>query len=143
MLWSVPHQLWCFGLEHQTRLMHFIPRGQHDRSGYEMVTGKTPDVSEYLDFDFYNLVWYWWSLHPSLFKHNRELAQWMGIAHSVGSYMCYWLMPIYGNPVVNTTVQHITAKDLRNPDIKLQVDKFTSKLRDCLNNNIFILLSND
>jgi hypothetical protein len=54
---NVPQCLWCFGLEHQARLMHFIPRGHHERSGYEMITGKTPDISEYLDFDFYDLVW--------------------------------------------------------------------------------------
>jgi hypothetical protein len=54
---NIPRRLWCFGLEHQARLMHFIPRGRNDRSGYEIITGKTPDISEYLDFDFYDLVW--------------------------------------------------------------------------------------
>ena len=59
-----------------------------------MITGKTPDISEYLDFDFYDLVWYWRQPHPSLSEHDRELARWMGIAHRVGSDMCYWLMPV-------------------------------------------------
>jgi hypothetical protein len=53
---NIPRRLWCFGLEHQAKLMHFIPRGRNDQSGYEMITGKTPDSSEYLDFDFYDLV---------------------------------------------------------------------------------------
>jgi hypothetical protein len=26
---NVPRQLWCFGLEHQARLMQFIPRGHN------------------------------------------------------------------------------------------------------------------
>ncbi len=26
---NVPRQLWCFGLKHQARLMHFIPRGHN------------------------------------------------------------------------------------------------------------------
>ena len=71
----VPRQLWCFGLKHQARLMNFIPWGCHERSGYEMITGKTPDISEYLDFDFYDLVWYWCQPNPSLSEHDRELAQ--------------------------------------------------------------------
>jgi hypothetical protein len=29
------------------------------RSGYEQVTGKTPNISELLDFEFYDLVWWW------------------------------------------------------------------------------------
>ena len=70
----VPRRLWCFGLEHQARLMNFIPRGRNEQSGYEMITGKTPDISEYLDFDFYDLVWYWRQPHPSLSEHDCELA---------------------------------------------------------------------
>jgi hypothetical protein len=26
--------------------------------GYEEVTGQTPDISEWLDFEFYDLVWW-------------------------------------------------------------------------------------
>jgi hypothetical protein len=78
---NIPRQLWCFGLEHQARLMHFILQGRNDRSGYEFITGKTPDISEYLDFDFYDLVWYWRLPNPSLSEHDCELARWMGVAH--------------------------------------------------------------
>jgi hypothetical protein len=72
---NVPRHLWCFGLEHQAHLMHFIPRGHHEQSGYKMITGKTPDISEYLDFDFYDLVWYWRQPSPSLSEHDQELAR--------------------------------------------------------------------
>ncbi len=71
---NVPKRLWCFGLEHQACLMHFIPRGRNNRMGYKMILGRIPDISEYLDFDFFNLVWYWHLPHPSLSKHDCELA---------------------------------------------------------------------
>ena len=29
------------------------------KTPYEHVLGETPDISEYLDFEFYQLVWYW------------------------------------------------------------------------------------
>jgi hypothetical protein len=29
------------------------------RSGYEQVTGETCNISEWLDFEFYDLVWWW------------------------------------------------------------------------------------
>jgi hypothetical protein len=76
---NVPKWLWCFGLEHQALLMHFILRGQNDRMGYKMIMGRTPDISEYLDFDFFDLVRYWRLPHPSISEHDRELARWMGI----------------------------------------------------------------
>jgi hypothetical protein len=90
-----------FGLEHQARLMHFIPRGHHEQSGYKMIKGESLDISEYLDFNFYDLVWYWRQPSPSLSEHDQELARWMGVAHRVGSDMCYWLMLVSGIPVVN------------------------------------------
>ena len=140
---SIPSRLWCFGLEQQARLMHFILRGRHERSGYEMITGKTPDTSEYLDFDFYDLVWYWRGPHPSLSKHDCELASWMGAAHRVGSDMCYWLMPVSGIPVVNSTIQHITAEDLCNPDIKSRIDDFNTRLMTRLDDMNFVLPNRD
>lgn len=139
----IPSRLWCFGIEHQAKLLQFIPRGRNERSGYEMLTGTTPDISEYLDFDFYDLVWYWRSSHPSLSEHDRELARWMGVAHRVGSDMCYWLMPVSGIPVVNTTVQHVTLEDLRNPEIKARVEEFNTKLDERLNDTNFVLPGND
>lgn len=140
---NIPRRLWCFGLEHQARLMNFIPRGRNERSGYEIVTDQTPDISEYLDFDFYDLVWYWRSAHPSLSEHDRELARWMGVAHRVGSDMCYWLMPVSGVPVVNMTAQHVTAEDLRNPDIKARVDDFDMRLDRWMDDTNFVLPGND
>ena len=139
----VPRRLWCFGLEHQARLMNFIPRGRHERSGYEMITGKTPDISEYLDFDFYDLVWYWRQPHPSLSEHDRELARWMGVAHRVGSDMCYWLMPVSGVPVVNSSVQHVTADERRNPEITHRIEDFNTRLNTRLDDTNFALPGGD
>jgi len=122
----IPQQLWCFGLEHQAKLMHFIPWGHNERSGYEMITDKTLDVSEYLDFDFYDLVWYWQTPNPSLSGHDRELARWMGVAHRMGSDMCYWLMPVSGVPVVNSSIQHVTAADLHDSQVIERVHDFNT-----------------
>ena len=108
-----------------------------------MITGKTPDISEYLDFDFYDLVWYWRAPHPSMAENTRELARWMGVAHRVGSDMCYWLMPVSGIPVVNSTVQHVTAEDMRDPDINARIEDFNTKLAEHLDDTNFVLGGED
>ena len=118
-------------------LMSFIPQGPSGRTGYEMVTGQTPDISEFLDFDFYDLVWYHVDQHASTGQQNRKLARWVGIAHKIGSALCYWLIPVSGKPVAKTTVQHVTSEDLRNPEIKAQVDEFNKKLGERLNDENF------
>jgi hypothetical protein len=93
---NIPRRLWCFGFEHQARLMQFTPRGHNECTGFEMITVVAPDISEYCDFNIYDLVWYWRAPHPLMAEHDRELARWMGVAHRYGSDMCYWLMPVSG-----------------------------------------------
>jgi hypothetical protein len=51
--------LWDYGLVYKGKLLTEMSRGNDGRSGYEQVTGKTPDISEWLDFEFYDLVWWW------------------------------------------------------------------------------------
>mmetsp|Transcript_38822 Transcript_38822/g.82849 ORF Transcript_38822/g.82849 Transcript_38822/m.82849 type:complete len:728 (-) Transcript_38822:475-2658(-) len=121
---KVPRRLWDFLAVHQSKMMTFIPRGSSGRTGHEIVTGQTPDISEYLDFDFYDLVWYLVDKHPSTGQQNRQLARWAGVSHRIGTAMCYWLIPVSGRPIAETTVQHVTADDMRDVNIKAQIDEF-------------------
>ena len=85
---SVPRRMWDFGLVHQSEIVQCIPQ-DNGHSGYKEVTGVMPDISEYLDFDFWDLVWYWDKCHPSLSKYDRLFAHWAGVSHHVGSDLCY------------------------------------------------------
>ena len=52
-------RLWDYGLVYEGKLLTRMSRGNDGRSGYKQVTGETPDISEWLDFEFYDLVWWW------------------------------------------------------------------------------------
>jgi hypothetical protein len=74
------------------------------RTPLEAITGETPDISEYLDFGFYDLVW---------FKENAglgetQLGRFLDVDHAVGSLMSYKILPRSGIPVSRTTVQRVT-----------------------------------
>jgi hypothetical protein len=59
---NVYSQLWDSGLVYEGELLTRISRGNDGRSGYEQVehvTGETPNISEWLDFEFYDLIWWW------------------------------------------------------------------------------------
>ncbi len=53
--------------------------------------------------------------------------------------------PRFGDilPIALTTVQHVMAEDLRNPDIQSRVDDFTTKLDKRLDDSNFVLPGND
>ena len=131
---NVPGRLWCFGIEHIDQLRQLLPRGPDGMTGYQMITGKRPDISELLDFEFYQLVW----MHTEgkdLAKPNRELARWLGIARIVGGDMTYWVLPKSCIPVAESTVQHVTVSDMDEPDMKERVEKFNKDMREKIARN--------
>jgi hypothetical protein len=52
-----PQELWDYGLLYESNNLNRIPRGCHQCTGIKMVTGETPDTSEWIDFEFYDRVW--------------------------------------------------------------------------------------
>ena len=51
---KLPKRVWDYGFVHQAEVLSRIYRGMTRRTGIEEVTGKTPDISEWLEFDFYD-----------------------------------------------------------------------------------------
>jgi hypothetical protein len=83
---KVPKQLWSYGFGQSAKIMQILPRTNlNNRTPMESVTGNTPDIFEYLDFDFYfdfyDIVWYYPGVHPSISKDNRALGRWVGVSH--------------------------------------------------------------
>ena len=59
-------------------MMQFILRGQGEKLVYEYITVKTPNIFEYCDFNFYDLVWYYKEKQPPRQirgSGNREVAR--------------------------------------------------------------------
>jgi hypothetical protein len=105
-------------LIYKANILNRLPRGKSTRTGLEIVTGETPDISEWTDFGFYDRVWVYDHKKIELDGTGRRLARWLGVAHCVGSDLCYWLLLSTGHVVARTTVQHVTREDILNPEIK-------------------------
>ena len=59
---NVPKWLWDLRLIYRAEIMSRMACGNDNWTGYKEVTGQTLDISEWLDFEFYDLVW--WINHP-------------------------------------------------------------------------------
>ena len=136
----MPNQPWEFGIKHQTEAIQFSSRGRLNKStASKAVTGKTPDISEYLDFDFYNLVWYFTGVHPSISGNNCLLGIWLGVSHQIGSGMCYWIMKKIGVPIAETTVKYVTKYNILDADKSNQITQFSGALDTNINNSDFLI----
>jgi hypothetical protein len=56
---GAPSCLWDYGLVYISEIQSLLALDRDQRPGLERITGNTIDISEWLDFDFYDLVWYW------------------------------------------------------------------------------------
>ena len=128
---KVPPRLWDYGLVYETNILNRIPRGQQQRTGIEIVTGETPDISEFIDFEFYDRVWYYDQKKIEVDGSGRRLAQeWLGVAHRVGSDLCYWLLLDSGKVIARTTVQHVVRDDYLNDDVKHDIESFDRSIEE-------------
>jgi len=60
-MWSkgFPKKLCYYGLVLVSEITNRTARGPDSRTPMEEITGNTPDISMWLDFDFYDWCWYW------------------------------------------------------------------------------------
>jgi hypothetical protein len=52
-------------------------------------------------------------------------------------------MPVSSTPVVNSSIQHVTSEDLRNPDLKVRINNFNEKLHTRMDDTNFTLPGKD
>jgi hypothetical protein len=55
---QVPRWLWDYGLVYIAEIQSILAPGANLQSGIERLTGDTINISEWLDFDFYDRIWY-------------------------------------------------------------------------------------
>jgi hypothetical protein len=128
---KVPSRLWDYAMVHVTKLMNFTAQGQNGRTGHEEVTGETPDISEYVDFDFYDWVWYWDTPDKD---NSPKIGRWLGPSHRIGAAMCYYILVQNGEVVSRSSVLHMTIVEMMKDDIKSKMesydDEVNGRLRD-------------
>ena len=124
---GVPPRLWDYGISwvcETGNLTVSSSRYAKGRTALEIITGETPDITQYLDFGFYEWVAY---------KQNAgvgpgELARWLGISHKTGPLMSYWVVPLSGIPISVTTVQRLTNLEQQTTQWIRRCTEFDAKL---------------
>ena len=102
----------------------------------EEVTGETADISKYLDFGFYDRVWY----HANTGLGERLHGRWLGVAHRIGSLMLYWILTQTGSVIARTTVQRVTSLEYQVDENKDIFREFDLEIKKRLNVPLIINL---
>jgi ribosomal protein L15 len=131
---NIPPKLWDYSMVHITKLMNFTARGQNGRTGHEEITGETPDISEYVDFDFYDWVWYWDTPDK---ENSPKIGHWLSPLHRIGASMCFYVLAKTGEIVSRSSVQHLTQLEMMKDEIKACLEQFDNEVGGRLRNEGF------
>jgi Reverse transcriptase (RNA-dependent DNA polymerase) len=125
---KVPPRLWDYGFTwvcETDNVCANMSRHADGRTPLEVITGETPDISEYMDFDFYDWVLY----RSNAGLGEVEVARWLGVSHRVGRLMSYWLLPISGIPISATTVQRMTNDEKTTEEMQRRMAQYEEHLQ--------------
>jgi Reverse transcriptase (RNA-dependent DNA polymerase) len=131
----VSYRLWDYALVYESQIMTRTARSPSHRTGFEKVVGRTPDISEWLDFTFYDRVWYWYQPGD---EDNPRLGRWIGVAEQVGSGMTYWILGETGTVTARSTVQHVTDHEMLSYDMRKRLEEFDAALAKAIKPGKFL-----
>ena len=86
---NIPPRLWSYQQRYECGLLTMTARLKDGCSAHEMVTCDTPNISEYVDFGFYDPIWFW---DKPKDDGNPYIDCWLGVSHRVGGAMCYFVI---------------------------------------------------
>ena len=106
------------------------------RTALEHLTGETPEISEYLDFTFYDWCWY----NDNAGLGETKLGRWLGVSHRIGSLMSYWVLTQKGNVISRTTVSRVTNLEMQIDSTKSLLQEYDTAITDRLNDEAHIMV---
>ena len=125
---KVPPRLWDYGFtwvcETENICANFSKHA-HGRTPLEIITGETPDISEYLDFEFYD----WITFRSNAGLGEVHLGRWLGVSHRIGRLMSYWILPESGIPISASTVQRLTNDERSTDEVQKRMSHFEDKTK--------------
>lgn len=139
---NVPQRLWDYGLQWVCDIQNRTAnnsRGLDGRCPLEKITGETVDISEYLDFGFYDWVWY----RENAGLGETKIGRWLGVSHRVGTLMSFWVLTSSGKVISRTTVQRVTQLELQLDENKTRTKTFTDMLTERIGGNDLVAEDED
>ena len=91
----------------------------------ENITGEIEDISDYLDFGFYDRTWF----HENSGLGEQGLGCWLSVLHCTGGAMSYWILKANGYVVSRTTVQRITNLESEISENQLMFSEFDKEIK--------------
>ena len=130
----IPNKVWDYQIVWECQIYSRTCHNGKD-TGLERLTGDTVDISEWIDFEFYDLVWYWDDRED---ESKASVGRWLGVSHHIGSALCYYVLTDKGEVISRTTVQHIPRDEFVKPEVQATVKDYHVSLNQFLGQDQYV-----
>lgn len=134
-----PKRLWCFCGELVTALRSHTAYDSpllRGRCAAEAVLGYSPDISVYIQHEWYEQVWY------RDVDGDDKVGYWLGPALKHGGGDSYWILPMSCKPMIRSTVWSITVEERQSLPVQAMLkqlyDSVESKIGDHRTDNLAV-----
>ena len=103
---NIPKKVWDFGVVWEAEI-YYRTAGKNECPALERFTVDIIDISEYMEFEFYDLVCFW---NNQLDDIKPIFGRCLYVSHRVVSALCYWILSEKRKVLPRTTVQQLTAE---------------------------------
>jgi hypothetical protein len=91
----------------------------------QKVTGETVDISNYLDFAFYDHVVY----RDNAGLSESKIGRWLGVAKNVGTMLTFYVNTQTGQVVSRSSVERVKDIDKRTDEMKRKLVEFDVEIK--------------
>jgi hypothetical protein len=112
---GAPANTWLLALMYVCLLLnHLVSSALGWKPPQQILTGQTPDISQFLHFSFYELVYYhsYSDTFPS--SSNEEQGWWVGIATHVGDALTYKILTKHNKIIYRSAIWSALRPDKCN-----------------------------
>ncbi len=132
----VPKIYWDYGMRWVCETMSRTHLRAHRIDGgvpLQGITGDTVDISNYLEFGFYDRVWF----NDNAGLGETKPGRWLGVAENIGSIMTYYILQENGKIVARSTVWNPTNLELQTDDVKATFKAYDDEIARRIGTNDF------
>ena len=130
---NTPVVLWDYCVEYNAELRSMTASNNVNLSGrmpFELVMGYTPDISELVEFDWYQ----WVCFNDPASPGRTQLGRWLGPAHNAGQGLVYYILNENGEVLMRSTVVSIPDDELSHPPLMERQQSFTASIEQSIGN---------
>ena len=131
---GAPRRTWSYAAKWVTDVRHFIANDHpacDGRTGFEHVTGSTPDISPLALFDYWEPVQYLMPIEAYPYE-KKHIGRWLGLAHNCTDDMAYVVLPISGIPMTRKDVWALSEDELKTPAIAARLASYDIAIKEKL-----------